>query len=560
MNAVMFLPLGNPVSASEALEKIADIDPRLTRTHYFDGQLLTAEDLTRDQLYLDQRLREVGRVLGSGVLSGLDLSLDSLSGTLTLESGKALTSAGRVLELGRTLSVSLHDKALIAQLNSGLYQRFNRGLYAVVLRYVDVGTDIAEVFPKDLGDKRGFEYALVTESVQMGLVPLPTALAQQHPLHVRANLMREYLGDDQVHGVLPEDAVALGVLAIKEDLPQWLDAELLRHPVRNDPDQNDLQADLLRQYEKLLADVLAARRGGGLTGDFAVSDYFSLLPPVGTIPMEAVDPVNGRQGFFPENFQVSIAPVRQSDVALIKEEALGLPPIDLSSKEPMDIVILAPLSNQEYGQFARQLETAYDPSSRRLPQLDLLRLRLYPTQLDLDTGAWTAIWDRVKEEDLFYQRRPTRAAETQISAIVLAQGTSLPPSIPPATSPADSGNLLESEEEVFFRRISFKQLANERSPQDEEGSDALEDLNVEFRSDAATVMACLNLLLAIDSRYDSLIWQTLLPLARSKSLADFLTALKASEIELGMGQRVAEVGVEFRLSDRLLNRWPLLDA
>ena len=560
MSEVMFHPLGNPVSASEDLEKIADIDPRLTRTHYFDGQLLTAEDLTRDQIYLDQRLREVGRVLGSGVLSGLALSLDALNGTLTLEKGKGVTAAGRVLELGRTLSVSLHDKALISQLNSGLYQRFNRGLYAVVLRYVDVGTDIAEVFPKDLGDKRGFEYALVTESVQMGLVPLPTALAQQHPLHVRANLMREYLGDDQAHGVLPEDAVALGVLAIKDDLPQWLDAELLRHPLRNDPDQNDLQTDLKRQYEALLADVLSARRSGGLSGDFAVRDYFSLLPPVGTIPMEAVDPVNGRQGFFPENFQVSIAPVRQSDVALIKEEALGLPPIDLTSKEPIDIVILAPLSNQEYGQFAFQLENNFDPTTRRLPQIDLLRLRLYPTQLDLDSGAWTAIWDRVKEEELFYQRRPTRAAETQISAIVLAQGTALPSSIPPATSPADSGNLLESEEDVFFRRMSFKHLATERAPQDETGSDAVDDFNTEFNGDATTLMGCLNLLLIIDSRYDALIWQTLLPLAREGSLNDFLEMLKESDSELSMGQRVAELGARFGLADSLLNRWPELDV
>ncbi|HED40816.1 MAG TPA: hypothetical protein ENJ13_10355 [Chromatiales bacterium] len=560
MNEILFHPLGDAVSASEDLEKIADIDPRLMRTHYFDGQLLTAEDLTRDQIYLDQRLREVGRVLGNGILSGLALSLDSLSGMLTLDKGKALTSAGRVLELGRTLSVSLHDKALISQLNSGLYQRFNRGLYAVVLRYVDVGTDIAEVFPKDLGDKRGFEYALVTESVQMGLVPLPTALAQQHPLHVRANLMREYLGDDQLHGVLPEDAVALGVLAIKEDSPQWLDTELLRHPVRNEADKNELQADLMRQYEKLLADVLAARRGGGLTGDFSARDYFSLLPPVGTIPMEAVDPVNGRQGYFPENFQVSIAPVRQSDVALIKEEALGQPPIDLSSKEPVDIVILAPLSNQEYGQFARQLETNYDPTLRRLPQLDLLRLRLYPTQLDLDTSAWTTIWDRVKEEEIFYQRRPTRAAETQISAIVLAQGSTLPPSIPPVSSPADSGNLLESEEQVFFRRISFKQLANERSPQDDEGNDSLEEINLEFRNDAAIVMACLNLLLVIDSRYDSLIWQTLLHLARGGNLADFLVALKNEDTTSGMGQRVAGVGVSFGLPATLLNRWRSLDA
>ncbi|MCB1874166.1 MAG: hypothetical protein KDI49_19550, partial [Gammaproteobacteria bacterium] len=318
MSEILFQPLGNPTAAGEGLSTIADIDPRLTRTHYFDGRLLTAEDLTRDQIYLDQRLRELGRVLGSGIMSGLELSFDRFTGLLTLQPGQALTPAGRVLELGSQLIVNLGDRALISQLNDGNYRRFNRALYAVVLRYADVATDIAEVFPKDLGARRGSEYALITESVQLGLVPLPIPLPQQSALQIRARLMRELLGNEQLLGLLPEDAVGLGVLAIQNDTPQWLDAELLRQPMRAEPALGDLQSDLARQYELLLADILSARRSGGLNGDFHAADYFSLLPPVGTLPKEALDPVNGRQGYFPENYQVAIAPIRQSDVALIQ--------------------------------------------------------------------------------------------------------------------------------------------------------------------------------------------------------------------------------------------------
>ena len=95
----------------------------------------------------------------------------------------------------------------------------------MVLNYVDVGSDIAEVFPKDLGDKRGFQYALITESVQIGLVPLPVPLPKQSPLLIRSRLMREFLGNDQFSSLIPEDAVALGVLAIENDTPQWLDAD-----------------------------------------------------------------------------------------------------------------------------------------------------------------------------------------------------------------------------------------------------------------------------------------------------------------------------------------------
>lgn len=382
MSDIIFQPLGKPVPSGKDLDKdkLADIDPRLTRTHYFDGRLLTAEDLTRDQIYLDQRLRELGRVLGSGIISGLRLDFDRFKGELTLEPGLAMTPAGRVLELSRMLTVDLRDSALISTLNEGNYSRLSRGLYAVVLRYIDVGTDIAEVFPKDLGAKRGFQYAMISESVQMGLVPLPIPLPQQSALQIRARLMRELLGDDQLHGLLPEDAVALGLVVIQEGAPQWLDRELLRHPLRAEPGIDSLQRDLSRQYESLLEDILAERRSGSLTGDFHASDYFTLIPPVGALPKEAVDPVSGRQGYFPENYQIAIAPVRQADVELIRAESLALPPIDLSNGEPVDIVVLVPLSNLDYGHYAGKLERDYDPNKRLLPQLDLLRLKLYPLQ------------------------------------------------------------------------------------------------------------------------------------------------------------------------------------
>ena len=94
MTEILFQPLGNPLAASRPLEKIADIDSRLSRTHYFDGRLLTAEDLERDQVYLDERLREAGKVIGEGVAAGLELNFDFYSGILTLSPGSG-TGAGR---------------------------------------------------------------------------------------------------------------------------------------------------------------------------------------------------------------------------------------------------------------------------------------------------------------------------------------------------------------------------------------------------------------------------------------------------------------------------------
>ena len=564
MSEILFQPLGNPTAAGEGLSTIADIDPRLTRTHYFDGRLLTAEDLTRDQIYLDQRLRELGRVLGSGIMSGLELSFDRFTGLLTLQPGQALTPAGRVLELGSQLIVNLGDRALISQLNDGNYRRFNRALYAVVLRYADVATDIAEVFPKDLGARRGSEYALITESVQLGLVPLPIPLPQQSALQIRARLMRELLGNEQLLGLLPEDAVGLGVLAIQNDTPQWLDAELLRQPMRAEPALGDLQSDLARQYELLLADILSARRSGGLNGDFHAADYFSLLPPVGTLPKEALDPVNGRQGYFPENYQVAIAPIRQSDVALIQTESLKLPPIDLTSGEPLDLVVLVPLSNLDYGHYAAQLERNIDPLNRRLPQIDLLKLKLYPVRpvhaLDTDAAAWSGIWDRLGDTPPFYLRRPTRAAETAVSGIVLALGSTVPEPAVGETGPADSGGMIQDADSQFLSRLNLTTLSGLRPPVNAEGDTALAALTAAHGGSANRVQLIAGILLRIEREYDALSWPTLLALANADQLTPFLQGLVDAAPATNTPATVVAVGTELNLDANLLNQWSSLVA
>ncbi|QTF94228.1 hypothetical protein [Halomonas sp. BM-2019] len=561
MSDILFQPLGNPPSSRAGIERIADIDPRLTRTHYFDGRLLTAEDLTRDQLYLDQRLREVGRALGSGVVHGLGLRL--VDGNLALEPGIAISAAGRVLELGRPLSVDLGDRAKIASLNRGRWSRFNRGLYAVILSYAEIGRDRAEVFPSDLGAKRGSEIALIDEAVQLGLVAMPIPLAEQDPLDIRARLVREFLGGASSLGLVPEDAVALGVLAISHDRPAWLDTALLRHPVRGEPQSGDLQADIARHYEGLLRDVIAAR----VRDDFAATDHFHLLPPAGRVPFGSVDPISGRQGYFPEDFDVTIAPIRRADVELIRAESMHLPAIDLSLDEPVSVMVLAPLSNADYSHYALRLERSPADEPRALPRIDPLRLKLHPVRpihrLATDASVWQTIWDRIDPADLFFVRRPTRAAETAISGIVLALGTPTPedgdaPELP--DSPADVGGLVEDEETVFLRRISVARLAALRPPVGTEAEAAREAFAAAHGDDAASVQAALDILLVIGRDYDGLVWQTLAALAGLDRLTDFRDGLD----DLGHGDDVAalviELGTALGLDTALLDQWAALTA
>lgn len=556
-----FKPMGSRITARKGLERVADVDPRLTRSNYFDNKLLTAEDLNRDQLYLDGRLREVGQTLGHGIIQGLELSLDDLDGSITVTPGLAMSQAGRVLELGRRLTINLGERTTISERNEGQYRRFDRGLYAVFLSYAEVGTDIAEVFPVDLGDKRGFQYDVISEGVQVGLVRLALPLAQQHPLYIRANLIRELYADYTAGGVISEDAVALGLLAISDDRPQWLDAELLRQPLRPFSREEGFQQDLFRRYQGLFSDVMAERGARSLGGDFAATDYFSLLPPVGLLPKESLSPVTGRQGYFPENFRVWTAPLRKSEVELVRKESMALPPIDLALEEPVDIIVLTPLSNTDYGHYAQRLERPYNVKTRRLPMLDLLRLRLYPRrpvhELDTDETTWQAIWDAVSEEDLFYIRRPLRTAETSISGIVLAQGADLP-AIPPSDtlpSPADGG-LLQDEDSVLLNRINVGYLSGLRPPASDEGREAVTVMELELGADALVVQQSLGILLRVERIYDDVIWQTLLSLVHSEQLTGFHAQLIAGQEDgTATGEVVADIGAAFGLDAGLLSEW-----
>lgn len=578
MTEILFQPLGNPLAASRPMEKIADIDSRLTRTHYFDGRLLTAEDLERDQIYLDERLREAGKVLGEGVASGLELSFDRYSGVLTLEAGYGVTRHGRILQLDEQLTVNVTDSALISQLNKGKYRRFNRGLYAVVLNYVEVATDLAEVFPTDLASKRGAEYASVTEAVQLGLVPLPIPLAQQSELHTRASLIRALQDNKLVADMIPGDSLPLGILAVRDDTPLWLDSELLRHPNRRDDSAFSMKQDLYRQHENLFYDVLEHRESGGLPLEFSASDYFSLMPAAGSMPKACIDPERAVQSYFPDNYQIHIAPVRMAEVDLLLQESLPLPAVDLTSSETVDIMILVPLSNQNYGRYASQLERDPNISERKLRAFDPLRLTIYPRpaphQLDTDKAVWRAIFNATEEDTLLYVRRPLRAAETQVSGIVLANGFDFPPVKKPtssnttvstsdnniltiANSPTDRGGVIVDEDDVIKRFLSLRAIGEFRMPRTEVEKKAFTWVEEKPGQEAEALQQILFLLLRISPWYDPVLWRTIRALFQKNLIEKAQEIL--SENETGHPVMTAKLLVKLMasqgVSKTLLKQW-----
>ena len=121
------------------------LDRERERSHYFDGKLLKARDLLRDQNYLDARLRQAGRAFGAGIVYGLDAALDD--GWVSVQPGVAISPSGRVLELkDHVLRAPVDDAALRAALNRGRYGYLSSGLYLLLVSWHEQTSDAIHDF------------------------------------------------------------------------------------------------------------------------------------------------------------------------------------------------------------------------------------------------------------------------------------------------------------------------------------------------------------------------------------------------------------------------------
>ncbi|NUQ73847.1 MAG: hypothetical protein HUU21_09845 [Polyangiaceae bacterium] len=77
--------------------------------NFFNGRLLTGEDLTKEQAANREWLGRLGKLLGSGVASGLTVSPSSTAGkpSVIVDPGLAVNSLGQTLKLTDPLEVSL---------------------------------------------------------------------------------------------------------------------------------------------------------------------------------------------------------------------------------------------------------------------------------------------------------------------------------------------------------------------------------------------------------------------------------------------------------------------
>ncbi len=608
-----FKPRRSETPLDEGVERVGLVTSQLSRTLYFDGRLLTANDLVRDQSWLDERLREVGRALGDGVVRGLDASLDGA--VVSVDAGVAVTPAGRVIELDEPLVVDLGDRALMRSVNGGRSVFLETGVYAVVLRYAETEEGLAEVFPAELGRKRETQADRIQEGAELVLVRLPEALPDRRDdVGARAELGARILQRAARYSALPQDGVVVGVLGVRGDAPRWLDPELLRHPLRFAGEPAAFAQDLARHWASLFPLLLATRPASGPASGFAASSFVELLPAAGPAPKGAFDPVAGVQRFFPASFDVAIAPVRSDELPVLIAESRDLEPLEVARGLPASVLALVRLPPETFEPLARALERRdgrpdeAELSRRQFDRIEPLRLRFAKAPvhaLDTDADAWTAIWRAAGEGDVFYVRRPARATTVGVSGLVLARGAPAPAPVAPPEAPDGGGGLVPPLPPDLglslgdLRRLGdvlgtlrldprlapapvpapapppepppsttpgvgrgvdprargdlrrWLDLRNPPTPEAERSATALTD---RFGDDPQVADQLAEIFVLVDRKFDAALWPTLEELARNGRLDEFQQRL----VKLGRAPNerdVAGIARTMRLSTRTQSLW-----
>lgn len=120
-------------TANELLRHSVFCGEPLRRPHYFDGRLLTAEDLSAEQNYHRNKLRQHNlHCHGSGVVTGLEVSTtnEKSGSTLVIEPGMAIDPVGNEVHLCTRANISLPDSPAAIQVGIRLAERFTGSIPA----------------------------------------------------------------------------------------------------------------------------------------------------------------------------------------------------------------------------------------------------------------------------------------------------------------------------------------------------------------------------------------------------------------------------------------------
>jgi hypothetical protein len=356
------------------------LEDGLSFTAYFNGRLLSGEDLARDQAGNREARRRIGQALGEGVAFGLEVFETPGQSTpaapmLTVRPGVAINRQGQTLALRSPVELNL-VQAVSAPAGTAatLFKDCDRlqpgvsvvgeGVYVLTMACAQGGQGRAPV--SGLGNSVvSCNVRSIVEGVQFRLVQPPiNPLVLADVAHLRNRVAaaalglldrrityRDPMGPPMNTYGLVDTLRAAGAMTdcdVPVGLLHWSPSEgitfvdmwsvrrrltrrgedALWGPLFGDRVQSEAEATFL-QFQEHIGDIAA---GGEDASAIAAVDRFDFLPPLGLLPLQ----LGTRPGFDPQRF---FGPGRMSrdiahtDGALLRgllRESFAQDPIDLS--------------------------------------------------------------------------------------------------------------------------------------------------------------------------------------------------------------------------------------
>lgn len=365
--------LDQPFVASTALRSV----------NFFNGRLLTGDDLRREQATQEARLQRVGRAAGEGVAWGFEVEEQPALSTrqkpvVTVSAGLAVSRSGAALRLDSDLDVALYRDAasapagaeagnLFADCQPGAAGTYTAGagVYLLTVAPAETPEGLAQV--SGLGNEEAAcNVALEAEALAFRLIrlslPSTIPLADKELLRNRvayacfgvaelAAAVADPFGPPETAWglvdtlraqTLTDDEVPLAVVGWSiDDGIQFVDLwSVRRRLTRRSPegDRASLVSDRRRaeaeamflQFQAQIEDLVA-----GPSPEHAVAvDAFERLPPVGIVPIESAS----RPGLDVPTFFAGLtargpAFVEGARLEALLRAGLDVAPIDLGSRE-----------------------------------------------------------------------------------------------------------------------------------------------------------------------------------------------------------------------------------
>lgn len=314
------------MSAIDLLTPI--LEGGIRNTNFFNGRILSAEDLQAEQAATREHRQRLGQAIGPGIVSGLEVALDPATSTaarpvLSVGQGMAINHKGQILNLKACVKVALVDVKQVAFAGAGLFVDCSTateetivtgtGAHLLVLEPVSAFEgDVPLPLTAGNGRQSGCGSRFAVEGARFNLVPIrefPAELQDNSAnaattlrnrlahycfgSHRMSNRPRDPLAADpqasaldvmRAAGELTPCQVPLALVLWGETNLAFIDMWAVRRLIRTDVDPifpgTDLVWATMQQFQAQLAEFSKLEQVTALS-------HFFFLPPVGRLPISA---------------------------------------------------------------------------------------------------------------------------------------------------------------------------------------------------------------------------------------------------------------------------------